>query len=429
MNLLPRRPVSLLLVFVLAGIPLGCKRAEPEEESHPAPVKVEKAKKVESLEEWTELLGTTQPLPDQTARISAGVEGQVVSVLSDEAGKPVKEGQQVAKGDIIAQLDAAIPKANLAKVKAALQKTGDQEKQAKVAVKVAEIEVNRLKALKQKVPVAESDIEKADLQLEDAQLKRDAIKTDRAAGQAEVVALEAQLKLYTLRAPLAGRLGQIQVKPGQSIPIGTTVAEVTNLTQDIDVLCYAAPAVIGQIHEDRPAHIITPDAAIQTGLPEGEVVFKDTQADPLTGNFAVKVRFPNGSMKLPANTVARVRVLTRTAKNVYTLPEEAILEDQEPPAVVVVDKVHETVKDKEGNEKEVEKRIAFRLLVKLGIRDRREQRVEIVELTNHKGKDPKKMHPPVAAPDYVIEGGHGLKDGDEVKIEEEKKEEEKKDKD
>src|SRR5207248_5620925 len=47
------------------------------------------------LEEWTEVVGTTQPLPGRSARVTARVEGRVVSVLDGASGKPAVEGQSV----------------------------------------------------------------------------------------------------------------------------------------------------------------------------------------------------------------------------------------------------------------------------------------------------------------------------------------------
>ena len=45
--------------------------------------------------------------------------------------------------------------------------------------------------------------------------------------------------------------------------------------------------------------------------PEGKVVYIADQAEVETGSFAVKVRFPNRDLKLRANAVARVRILTK----------------------------------------------------------------------------------------------------------------------
>src|SRR5881296_1533215 len=66
-----------VLLFVL---PLGCQRtpaAPPEEETHAAPVEAVAARTLH-LGEWTELLGSTQPLPQRVARVTAPLEGRVL---------------------------------------------------------------------------------------------------------------------------------------------------------------------------------------------------------------------------------------------------------------------------------------------------------------------------------------------------------------
>ncbi len=85
-----------------------------------------------------------------------------------------------------------------------------------------------------------------------------------------------------------------------------------------------------------------------------------------------------------------------------------------PTSVVVVEDV-KTEKNAEGHEEKVGKAKKLRAL--LGVRDRARHLVEIVRL-----EDPEKGEP-VAAHDllFVTEGGHGLHDDDEVKVEEEEK--------
>src|ERR671936_86517 len=86
--------------MVAACLPAACSRsaAPPPEEPPPAPVKWMEARQM-FIEEWTELLGTTQALPDRAARVTAPVEGRVVSVLPAVQGQPVREGQPVKQGD------------------------------------------------------------------------------------------------------------------------------------------------------------------------------------------------------------------------------------------------------------------------------------------------------------------------------------------
>src|SRR5215470_14709177 len=94
--------LPLLALLVLGGPFLGCQSAAPptEEKVPPAPLKWEGLRQL-VLEEWTELVGTTQPLPDHAARVTAPVEGRVVSVLPSGGSQPVVEGQAVREGDVL----------------------------------------------------------------------------------------------------------------------------------------------------------------------------------------------------------------------------------------------------------------------------------------------------------------------------------------
>jgi RND family efflux transporter MFP subunit len=414
------RPLALLPVL----LSLGCGTTPvPEETPAPAPVKWMEARQM-APEEWTELVGTTQPLPERSARITAAVQGQVVSVLQGTKDKPVVEGQRVRKGDVIARLDARLVKANRDKLKATLKKLDEQAKQAEVAVDLARIEVARLKKLKaQRVTVAESDIQKADLLLKDAKLKREAIKTDREAGLAELAALEVELGLYTLTAPIDGQLGRILVVPGQTLAVGTLVAEVANLGEQIDVLCFVPPHVTRRLKEGQSARIGAldePASGPQAGV-EGKVEFIAEQAEVDTGNFAVKVRFPNAQLHLRTNTTLRIRVLTTPGKACLTLPESALLEDKDPPEVIVVENYKkETKKDEKGKEKEVETGTARKLRTKLGIRDRVLHLVEVIGLDDPE----KKWKGTLETARFVIERGQGLRNGDAIKLEVEEEEEE-----
>src|SRR5262249_43988320 len=129
-----RLPRLALLVGIalLAGLSAGCRRPPAAEETpSPAPVKWEEARQF-FVQEWTEILGTTQALPDRSARVTAPVEGQVVSVLPDAQGKPVTEGRLVQKGEVIVRLDDRLVQANRAKVEANRDEAKQHIKQAEL---------------------------------------------------------------------------------------------------------------------------------------------------------------------------------------------------------------------------------------------------------------------------------------------------------
>ncbi|MGH7173252.1 MAG: efflux RND transporter periplasmic adaptor subunit [Gemmataceae bacterium] len=428
------------LLMVLIFLPLGCKKADdpPEEgeEEHAAPVKWEPASKAD-LEEWTELLGITQPLPNRIAHISAALGGYVLSILPTENGKALVEGQRVEKGQVIIRLDDRVLQANRHKLLVADPELQELIKQADHAVELARIEVERLDRLQRgsgtSVPlVTRLEMDKARLALKNAESQYKGVKAKEGIAFADVKVIDEQLALYTLHAPIAGRLGMVHAYPGQTLAAGATVAEVIDL-EDIDVLCFVPATTVSRLKLDQPVQIEEHGEAITDAvkLEQGKIVFLADQAQAETGTIAVKARFSNKQLKLRANTLVRVRVRTKKKSDCFSIPEAALLEDQEDTAVLVVetekkkDEEDNVIKDKDG--KEVEEEHVHKYQATLGLRDRDKQRVEILEL--FEGKEDKKKSVPIKDDTrFVVEGGHGLGDGDLVTLKkEEHKEEEKKD--
>ena len=169
-------------LLMMLSLCVGCQRSAPPppEKAPPATVKWE-GPALNSLEEWTELVGTTVPVPDHLARVSAAVEGRVMSVFGDVGGKPIAEGQRVEKGTVLAQLDPGVTQANLAKAEAAREVLREEERQAQFALELASNEVQRLKKLKDEdnarpagsgTPLISAvDIFKAGIALKDAESK------------------------------------------------------------------------------------------------------------------------------------------------------------------------------------------------------------------------------------------------------------------
>ena len=109
-------------------------------------------------------------------------------------------------------------------------------------------------------------------------------------------ALDEHLQQHTLTAPIDGRLGRLLVVIGQTLPAGTLVADVINVDQKIDVLCFVPPHVAKRLKKGQPARIGAVEDPQPTVNPEGIVEFIAEQAEVDTGNFAVKLRFPNNEL-------------------------------------------------------------------------------------------------------------------------------------
>src|SRR5262249_38287684 len=124
------RHLQVILGLIVVSV-VGCNGSAPPaaEKAPPAPVTWE-APIQGALAEWTELIGTTVPVPDRVARITAPVEGRVVSVFGDAGPTPIVEGQRVEKGTPLVLLDAAVIQASIAKTEAAQEVLHEEERQA-----------------------------------------------------------------------------------------------------------------------------------------------------------------------------------------------------------------------------------------------------------------------------------------------------------
>src|SRR5205823_7246919 len=107
----------------------------------------------------------------------------------------------------------------------------------------------------QSLLVSPIDIEKARVTLQEVQSKRRGAELHLLSGAKELQALDEQLKLYTLTAPLDGRLGRLQVVQGQTLAPGAMVTEIVDLDKDIDVLCFVPPRTVKQLKLGQSARI------------------------------------------------------------------------------------------------------------------------------------------------------------------------------
>jgi RND family efflux transporter MFP subunit len=411
----PRWRVLLLLTALAAA---GCGAPKPPAEEEPkSPVKWEPASRV-VLEEWTELVGTTQPLPGAFARITAPIDGRIVSLLQKADGKPLHEGDEVAKGQEIARLDDRIPRLNLEKAQSAVKTAAEDRAQAQTALNLATDRLTGVQKLKAKDPNLDLsfDLKTAQGAEEDARSKLNTAEQHQEQAAKDVDVLNQQLQLYALTAPHKGRLGRVTAGLGQTLSLGAEVAQVVDLDDAIDVLCFvsqhdAARLRVGQTAGvgglgDKPDEPGAADAA-------GQVVYIADQAEPETGCFAVKVRFPNKDLRWRGNVVRRVRILTKPGQDYLAIPESALTEDQEPPSVVIVEDV-KTGKNADGKDEQTG--TARRMQAVIGVRDRVLKQAAILGLKDQDGKNWQGDLEQVL---FVTQKGQGLQTGDAVRLEEE----------
>jgi RND family efflux transporter MFP subunit len=423
----PRRAVRLLL----AAAPLlaGCAKppAPPEGEPPPAQV-VWDAPRHTNVEEWTELSGVTQPLPGHSGRVEARIDGRVAALLRAADGTPLQEGQEVAAGQEVGRLDDRIARLNRDKAVDALAAAGEDVAQAKTAKEQADVKLAGLQKLrdKDKTLVPDIDWKAAQAAVADAESKLRAAINKRLQAANDLTSLEEQLKLYALRAPLKGRLGRVQVTIGQPLAVGAAVADVIDVSDEIDVLCFVSARVAARVAARLADPAMPQVDALVGGIEEwtdhdaaGRVVFLADQAESDTGCFAMKVRFANkGPAPLRAGAVVRLRVLTANDNDHFAVKESALMDDQDPPGVIVVDDP-KIEKNKEGDD-EVVAGTARRLRAEVVLRGTFFNGKAVEHWASIKSPltDPEGKKPVPDLADtllFVTERGQGIQTGDKLK--------------
>jgi multidrug efflux system membrane fusion protein len=303
----------LLVLLVVAGLVAWVvlragKEAAPTgrfQSTGPMPVGTAKVEKGD-MAIVLSALGTVSPLA--TVTVKTQIAGQLIDVA-------FKEGQLVAKGDLLAQIDPRPYQVALAQAEGQLAR--DQ-----ALLKNAELDLARYKTL-----VAQNSIARQTLDTQAAlvQQNRGTVQAD----QAQVDTQKLNLTYCRIVAPIGGRIGLRQVDPGNyaqtSDPTGLVV--ITQL-QPISVIFTLPednlPAVLRRLNAGAALNVTAYDRTGETKLDTGTLQTVDNQIDTTTGTVKLRAVFDNPEQLLFPNQFVNVRLLVDTLHDVSTVPTAAI---------------------------------------------------------------------------------------------------------
>jgi len=255
-------------------------------------------------------LGTVQAF--YTVTMKAMVDGPLVSVN-------FKEGQDVHKGEVLAQIDPRTYQAALDN--AVAKKAQDQ----------AQLANARLDLVRQQKLVAnnytsaqQADTAKAQVAQFEALVQQD---------QAQIDTVRTQLSYTTIVSPIEGRTGMRLVDPGNIVHAAdaTGMVVITEL-QPISVLFtlpqQALPSVAKAMAEGS-ATVLALAQDVTGGPPKlldtGTLTVLDNQVDSTTGTIKLKAVFPNADHRLWPGGFVSVRLRIDTARAAVVVPPAAIL--------------------------------------------------------------------------------------------------------
>lgn len=226
-----------------------------------------------------------------------------------------KEGEEVKKGDLLAEIDSRPYEATLAQAKGQLARD-------EALLKGAQVDLERYQGLAAKNAVPHQTL---DTQIALVAQDKGTVEADHAAVQSAQVNLN-----YTrIVSPVDGRVGLRQVDQGNYVTPGDAngIVVVTQLAP-ISVLFTVPEDNLQAIAKRLRAGAVLPVTALDRGaankLADGTLSTFDSQIDQTTGTIKLRALFPNDQRTLYPNQFVNIRLQLDTHKDVTTMSTAGI---------------------------------------------------------------------------------------------------------
>jgi membrane fusion protein, multidrug efflux system len=166
-------------------------------------------------------------------------------------------------------------------------------------------------------------------------------KAAMAASRAAVETARIQLGYTTIVAPIKGRTGALNVKPGNIVTstAGATDLMTINQIEPIFVTFTVPEINLPTIRDHMARQKLVVVAQVQGEVPVtemGTLSFVDNSVDATTGAIKLKATFANGDHKLWPGQFVRVTLRLTTQTNAVVVPNEAVQTGQDGTFVYVV---------------------------------------------------------------------------------------------
>jgi multidrug efflux system membrane fusion protein len=251
-------------------------------------------------------LGTVTSLATVTIRTQ--ISGYLTNVV-------FKEGDEVKKGDLLAEIDPRSYEAALAQQRGQLARD-------EATLKGAQVDLQRYQGL-----AAQNAVPRQQLDTQTALVAQNqgTVEADRAM----VKAAEVNLAYTRIVSPLDGRVGLRLVDQGNYVTPGDTngLVVITQL-KPISVL-FTLPednlqAIAKRLQDGARLPVTALNRSGTSKLDEGTLTTFDSQIDPTTGTIKLRAQFPNEAKTLYPNQFVNIRLLLDTHKDVVTMSTAGI---------------------------------------------------------------------------------------------------------
>ena len=276
----------------------------------------QKAGKIKVLQTATVERGSVSRVLEATGIIKAQV-GAQVKIGAQATGVlesvPVKVGDLVKKGDLVAQIDARELRSRIAEAKANLQLS-----QAKLAY--MEKNLPRQQVLVQKKLSAQDALDTA---LQDAEVARHTVTSARA----KLRTLEVQLSYTRIYSPIDGVVSQVAAQEGETIVSGLSVSNLITVLDPtkLEMWIYVDETDVGRVRQGLPVRYTVDsyrdrvfEGSVSRIYPEPEV------RDNIVYYQTLVTVSEEQALALRPEMTTQCKIIVETRDDVLTVPNTAL---------------------------------------------------------------------------------------------------------
>jgi multidrug efflux system membrane fusion protein len=314
----PRLLLFALLAFMFAAL-AGCQRGADAKTAAMPPVPVQVAVALQQdMPRAIESIGNVQS--QRTVAIKSQVDGIIAEIH-------FREGDDVKAGDLLVTLDRRPFENSLRIARADLANARAESTQAAA-------DAERYTHLDQKDAVSKEEL---------AQIltKAETTKAQVLAKEAAVANAELQLGYAEIRAPIAGRTGQLALHEGALVKANDSGSSIVTINQLTPIaVAYAVPeSSLDDIRTAVAAQRVNVAVSERTsGLrrDNGRLEFVDNTVDNATGMIMLKAVFANEDYALWPGRFVNVRTEVGVDRNAIVVPATAVQTSQSGSTIYVL---------------------------------------------------------------------------------------------